>query len=258
MGILAGKKALVLGVANERSIAWGITRAFKEQGASVAMSYLNDKLKEKVTPLADEVGADFTFEMDVTNDDHYQAMVNTVKEKWGTFDILIHSLAFADRDDLTGTFVETSRSGFKLACDISAFSLIGLCNSLKELMNENGSVIAMTYHGSQQVVHGYNVMGVAKAALEASARYLADDMGAQKGIRVNCISAGPIRTLAASGVPGLRQIFKTVDEKAPLRRNVTTEDVGGTAAYLASDLSSGVTGQILYVDSGISTIACTS
>lgn len=258
MGILAGKKALILGVANERSIAWGITRAFKDQGATVAMSYLNDKLKEKVTPLADEVGADFTFEMDVTNDDHYAKMVEVVKEKWGTFDILVHSLAFADREDLKGTFVETSRNGFKLACDISAFSLIGLCNSLKDLMNENGSVIAMTYHGSQQVVNGYNVMGVAKAALEASSRYLADDMGAQKGIRVNCISAGPIRTLAASGVPGLRQIFKTVDEKAPLRRNVTTEDVGGSAAYLASDLSSGVTGQIIYVDSGISTIACTS
>lgn len=258
MGILAGKKALILGVANERSIAWGITRAFKEQGASVAMSYLNDKLKEKVQPLADEVGADFTFEMDVTNDDHYLSMVNTVKENWGNFDILVHSLAFADREDLKGTFVETSRAGFKMACDISAFSLIGLCNSLKEMMNENGSVIAMTYHGSQQVVSGYNVMGVAKAALEASTRYLADDMGSQKGIRVNCISAGPIRTLAASGVPGLRQIFKTVDEKSPLRRNVTTEDVGGSAAYLASDLSSGVTGQVIYVDSGISTIACTS
>ena len=255
MGILTGKKVLILGVANERSIAWGIARAMKEQGASLAMSYLNDKLKEKVVPLADEVGADFTFEMDVTVDEHYEKVAQEVKEKWGTFDILVHSLAFADKTDLKGTFVETSRSGFKMACDISAFSLIGLCNCLKDLMNEGGSVISMTYHGSQQVVPGYNVMGVAKAALEASSRYLADDLG-NKGIRVNCISAGPIRTLAASGVPGMRKMLDTVEERSPLKRNVTTEDVGGTAVYLASSLSSGVSGQIIYVDSGIASMAC--
>jgi enoyl-[acyl-carrier protein] reductase I len=255
MGILAGKKVLILGVANERSIAWGITRAMKEQGASVALSYLNEKLGERVLPLAKEVGADFTFEMDVTNDEHYTNIKATVEKEWGKFDILVHSLAFADKTDLKGTFVETSRAGFKMACDISAFSLIGLCNSLKTLMNEGGSVISMTYHGSQQVVPGYNVMGVAKAALEASSRYLADDLGAQ-GIRVNAISAGPIRTLAASGVPGMRKMLDTVDERSPLKRNVTTDDVGGTAVYLASSLASGVSGQIIYVDSGISTIAC--
>jgi enoyl-[acyl-carrier protein] reductase I len=255
MGILEGKRALILGVANERSIAWGIARAMKEQGASLAMSFLNDKLRERVDPLADEVGADFTFELDVTNDAHYEDMAKVVAEKWGKFDILVHSLAFADKDDLKSGFTNTSREGFKLACDISAFSLIGLCHSMQKFFNPGGSVIAMTYHGSQQVVPGYNIMGVAKAALEASARYLADDLG-KDGIRVNCISAGPIRTLAASGVPGLRKMFETVDERAPLRRNVTTEDVGGAATFLGSELSGGVTGQIIYVDSGISTIAC--
>ena len=256
MGVLAGKKALILGVANERSIAWGIARAMKEQGASLAMSFLNDKLKERVEPLANEVGADFIFELDVTNDDHYASMRKVVEEKWGKFDIIVHSLAFADKDDLKSNFTDTSRAGFKLACDISAFSLIGLCHSLRDLMNEGGSVIAMTYHGSQQVVPGYNVMGVAKAALEATSRYLAVDLGEQN-IRVNCISAGPIRTLAASGVPGLRKMFDTVEERAPLKRNVTTDDVGGAGVFLGSDLSSGVSGQIIYVDSGISSIACT-
>jgi enoyl-[acyl-carrier protein] reductase I len=255
MGILSGKKVLILGIANERSIAWGIARAMKEQGASLALSYLNDKLKERVEPLAQEIGADFIFELDVTVDDHYSALKSLVEEKWGKFDVLVHSLAFADKNDLKANFTDTSRAGFKMACDISAFSLIGLCNTLRSQMNEGGSVISMTYHGSQQVVPGYNVMGVAKAALEASSRYLADDLG-KEGIRVNAISAGPIRTLAASGVPGMRKMFETVEEKAPLRRNVTTEDVGGTATYLASHLSSGVTGQIIYVDSGISTIAC--
>ena len=251
MKLLEGKKALILGVANEMSIAWGIARAFKEQGASIGMSYLNEALQKRVQPLADQVGADFTVEVDVTNDAHYGSLAEKVKKEWGTFDILIHSLAFADRNDLKGRFADTSREGFKMACDISAFSLVGLCHSLKPLMNENASVIAMTYHGSQKVVAGYNVMGVAKAALEASARYLADDMGQDK-IRVNCISAGPIRTLAASGVPGLRKIFEVVEEKAPMRQNVTTEDVGGSAVYLASDLAKGVTGQIIYVDSGMS------
>jgi len=249
-GLMEGKKVLVLGVANDKSIAWGITRLMVEQGAKVALSYLNEALQKRVDPLAEEVGADFTFEMDVTKEDHYQKMVDTVKEKWGTFDCIVHSLAFADRNDLKGRFVDTSRDGFKLACDISAFSLIGLCQALRPLLNPDATVLAMTYHGSQKVVGGYKVMGVAKAALEASMRYLADDLG-EEGIRVNCISAGPIRTLAASGVPGLRKIFEVVEKNSPLRRNVTPEDVGGTAVYLASRLSNGVTGQIVYVDSGM-------
>jgi len=250
MSLLKGKKALILGVANDMSIAWGITKAFKEHGANVALTYLNDGLKKRVEPLAQQVGADFLCEMDATQDDHYGNLRKTVEEKWGKFDILVHSLAFADRNDLKADFSDTSRDGFKLACDVSAFSLIGLCHHLKDLMNPEGSVMAMTYHGSQQVLRGYNVMGVAKAALEASSRYLAEDLG-RKQLRVNCISAGPIRTLASSAVPGLRDVFKMVEEKAPLHRNVTQDDVAGMAVYLASDLSRGVTGQVLYVDSGL-------
>jgi enoyl-[acyl-carrier protein] reductase I len=252
-GLLSGKKALILGVANEMSIAWGITKAFKEQGASVALTYVNENLQKRVVPLAEEVGADFTCEMDVTNDAHYESLKKIIDEKWGKFDIIIHSLAFADKSDLKGRFVETTREGFKMACDISAFSLIGLCNTLKDNLNDDASVIAMSYHGSVKVLKGYNVMGVAKAALEASARYLADDLG-PSNIRVNCISAGPIRTLAASGVPGLKDFLKVIEEKAPLRKNVTPDDVAGTAVYLASRLSHGVTGQVLYVDSGINII----
>jgi enoyl-[acyl-carrier protein] reductase I len=254
MGLLTGKKALILGVANDMSIAWGIAKALKAEGAQVALSYLNENLQKRVDPLAAEVGADFTFEMDVTNNDHYDRVKKTVEEKWGKFDILVHSLAFGDKTDLKGRFVETSREGFKMACDISAFSLIGLCNALKDNMNDDASVIAMTYHGSTKVLKGYNVMGVAKAALEASARYLADDLGPQN-IRVNCISAGPIRTLAASAVPGLKDFLKVIEEKAPMRKNVTQEDVGGTAVYLSSRLSTGVTGQVIYVDSGINIMA---
>lgn len=250
MSLLKGKNALILGVANEMSIAWGITKAFKEQGANVALSYLNEKLKKRVEPLAIKVGADFICEMDVTNDAHYTLLKNTVEENWGKIDILVHSLAFADKNDLKARFVETSRENFKMACDISAFSLIGLCNCLKGNFNEDASVIAMTYNGSVKVLKGYNVMGVAKAALEASARYLADDLGPFK-IKVNCISAGPIRTLAASAVPGLKDFLKVIEGKAPLRKNVTQDDVGGAAVYLASKLSHGVTGQVLYVDSGI-------
>lgn len=253
MTLLAGKKALILGVANDMSIAWGIAKALKENGAQVALTYLNDNLKKRVEPLAAEVSADFICEMDVTNDAHYLELTKIVTEKWGKFDILVHSLAFADKNDLKGRFLDTSREGFKMACDISAFSLIGLCNALKENFNEEASVMSMTYYGSVKVLKGYNVMGVAKAALEASTRYLADDLGPQN-IRVNCISAGPIRTLAASGVPGLKDFLKTIEEKAPMRKNVTQEDVAGTAVYLASHLSRGVTGQVIYVDSGINII----
>jgi enoyl-[acyl-carrier protein] reductase I len=251
MGILEGKRALILGVANERSIAWGITKKLKEAGASVALSYVNEGIQKRVEPLAEQVGADFTFEMDVSNDDHYDSLASKIKEHWDSFDILVHSIAFADRTDLKGQFVDTSREGFKLACDISAFSLVGLTHSLKDMINENGSIMAMSYYGSQKVVQNYNVMGVAKAALEASTRYLAYDMG-EKKVKVNCISAGPIKTLAASGISGFRDLLSQVEEKAPLKQNVNPEDIGGSALYLASDLSSGVTGQVLYVDSGLS------
>lgn len=251
MKLLEGKKALIFGVANDRSIAWGIAKEFKKHGASVALSYAGDALKKRVEPLAEELGADFTFEMDVTNDEHYERLPEKVKEHWDSFDVLVHSIAFADRQDLKGGFIETSRSGFQLACDVSAFSLVGLSQKLMPLINNEGSVMAMTYYGSQKVVSNYNVMGVAKAALEASVRYLAEDFG-EKGVRVNALSAGPIKTLAASGISGFRGLLAQVEEKAPLKRNVTQEDVGGNAVYLASDLSKGVTGQTLYVDSGLS------
>ncbi|MBP9673853.1 MAG: enoyl-ACP reductase [Bacteriovoracaceae bacterium] len=253
-GLLKGKKALILGLANDRSIAWGITQAFARAGARIGLTYMNDLLKKRVEPLSQEITTDFLCEMDVTNDDHYPQLKKVIEEKWGTFDILVHSLAFADKTDLAAPFSETTRKGFALACDISAFSLVGLCGTLKDIINPEGSVMSLTYYGSQKVVGDYKIMGVAKAALEASSLYLAADLG-PKSIRVNCISAGPIKTLAASGVPGFRDILKDVEERAPLRRNVTPDDVGGTALYLASDLSKAVTGQILYVDSGHSTVA---
>jgi enoyl-[acyl-carrier protein] reductase I len=249
--LLEGKRVLVLGLANDKSIAWGIAQSMKEQGAKLAFSYLNEALQKRVQPLSDEIGGEFTFELDVTNQDQVNAMKDLVKEKWGEVDVIIHSLAFADKTDLKGRFFETSSDGFKMAHEISAYSLINVCQSLKEVMAQDCSVIALSYHGSVKVLKGYNVMGVAKASLESSMRYLADDLGPE-GVRVNCISAGPIRTLAASGVPGLKGFLKDVEEKSPLRRNVTQQDVGGAATFLASRLANGVTGQVLYVDSGIS------
>lgn len=254
MELLKGKKALVLGVANERSIAWGITQTLKQAGASVALTYVNEAIEKRVLPLASQVQADFVAPMDVAIDEHYDQLRETVEKKWGKFDIMVHSLAFANTDDLKGRFSDTSREGFRLACDVSAYSLIGLCRSLKPLMNRDGSVMAMTYHGSQKVMPNYNIMGVAKAALEASMRYLAADLGAD-GIRVNCISAGPIKTLAAAGISGFRDILKYVEEKAPLKKNISIDDVGGLALFLASPMSSSITGQVLYVDSGYSIMA---
>ncbi len=251
MGLLTGKKALILGVANDRSIAWGIAKALKAQGASLALTYMNDAIHKRVEPLAQEIGADFIAQMDVSNDDHYPALKKIVEEKWGQFDILIHSLAFADKDDLSKPFLQTSRKGFLMACDISAYSLVGLCQTLEPLMNDGGSVVAMTYYGSQKVVKNYNVMGVAKAALEASTRYLAYDLGPRK-IKVNCISAGPIKTLAASGISGFRSLLSQVEEIAPMKEGVSQDDVAGTAVYLTTELSGGVTGQVLYVDAGLS------
>lgn len=249
--LLENKKYLVVGVANDRSIAWGIAKELKAQGASIALTYLNDALKKRVEPLAEELGADFICELDVTNDSHYEKLASELGERWGKFDGFIHSIAFADKEDLKGRFVDTSREGFKLACDISAFSLIGLSHSLEPLLNSGSSIIAMTYYGSVKVVGNYNVMGVAKAALEASVRYLANDLGVKK-IKVNAISAGPIKTLAASGISGFRSLLSEVEEKAPLRENVSQEDIGKTAVYLTSHLSNGVTGQVLYVDAGLS------
>ena len=249
--LLQGKKALILGLANNKSIAYGIASCFKEQGARLAFNYVGDAIKKRVEPLSEELGGEFTFQCDVGDDAQIAAAADLVKEKWGEVDILVHSIAFANREDLTGRFLDTSRAGFHLALDISAYSLTGICRAFEPLLHEGSSVITMTYHGSTKVIPGYNVMGVAKAALAASVRYLAYELG-EKGVRVNAISAGPIKTLAASAVSGLKNIFTRVEESSPLRRNVTTHDVGGLATFLASDLGRGVTGSVIYADSGFS------
>lgn len=251
--MLTGKRALILGLANNKSIAYGVAKAFKAQGARLAFNYVGEAIQKRVDPLSAELGGEFTFQCDVSSDEQIEAAAKLVQEKWGEVDILVHSVAFADREDLAGSYLKTSRSGFHLALDISAYSLTGICRAFEPLLPSGASVITMTYNGSQRVVPGYNVMGVAKAALECSVRYLALDLG-EKQVRINAISAGPIKTLAASAVSGLKTIFTRIEESAPLKRNVTPDDVGGVATFLASDLSRAMTGEILYVDSGYSHI----
>ncbi len=251
MDILKNKRALVLGVANENSIGWGIANCLKEAGASVALTFQNDALAKRVEPLASKISADFICQMDVEKEEDYSKLSQKIKEEWGSFDILIHSLAYAERDDLKKRFSDIGREGFIKACDISAFSLVRLAGELKPFLSKDASIVAMSYVGSQRVLSNYSVMGVAKAALESSIRYLADDLG-KDGIRVNGISAGAIRTLAASGISGAREMIRNCKEKSPMRDSVNINDVGKTAIYLASDLSSKVTGQIVYVDSGFS------
>jgi len=247
--LLKDKKALIFGVANNRSIAYGIARVFKENGARLALNYLGEALKKRVEPISQEIGSEFIFDCDVSSDDQILAAAELVKEKWGQVDILVHSVAYAKREDLHGRFIDTSREGFHIAMDISAYSLVKLCQVFEPLFTKDSSVMTISYYGAQKVIKNYNVMGVAKAALEASVRYLAADLG-QNGVRVNAISAGPIKTLAASGISGFKTILKTIEEKAPLHRNVTQEEVGNTALFLASSLSSGITGEVIYVDSG--------
>lgn len=247
--LLKGKKALILGLANNKSIAFGIAEAFKAQGARLAFNYVGDAIKKRVEPLSEELGGEFTFPCDVSDDAQIEAAAALVREHWGTVDILVHSIAFANREDLQGRYLDTSREGFRLALDISAYSLTAVCRAFEPLLAPGASVLTMTYHGSQQIIPGYNVMGVAKAALEASMRYIAWDLG-PKGVRINAISAGPIKTLASSAVASLKGFFSRIEETSILHRNVTPHDVGGAAVYLASDLASAVSGQILYVDSG--------
>jgi len=249
MGNLSGKTALIFGVANDHSLAWGIAKAFHEQGAKVAFSYGVPTLEKRVRPLAESIGVDFIELCDVTDDAQIETVFATAKEKLGTIDILVHAIAFANREDLAGRFVDTSRAGFALAHDISVYSLVALARAARPLMPNGGSILTLTYYGAEKVVPKYNVMGVAKAALEATVRYLANDLGPE-GIRVNAISAGPIRTLAASGISGFRDYQRTFAGTAPLRKNVTIDDVGGTAAFLSSDAAGSITGEVLYVDSG--------
>ena len=250
-GLMDGKRVMVFGVANERSIAWGISRRFHEEGARLGFNFVGDALERRVRPLAESVDAEIILPCDVTEDDQVAETFRHVKEEWGGLDVLVHSVAFANKEDLEGRFSGTTREGFLKAMEISAYSLVHLAREALPLMSEGGTVLTMTYYGAEKVVENYNVMGVAKAALEASVRYLAADLGPD-GIRVNAISAGPIKTLAASGVRGFRNILGVVEERAPLRRNVTQEDVGRSALYLCSELSGGVTGEVVHVDSGYS------
>jgi len=253
MGLLEGRRALVFGVANDHSIAWGIARALHGEGAVVGFSSVESLIERRVRPLAESIGSTFVEPCDVQSDEQIRAVMSKWGSTYGQLDILVHALAFAKREDLDGAFVDTSRDGFALALDVSAYSLVALVREARAMLPAGASVMTLSYYGAEKVVANYNVMGVAKAALEASVRYLAADLG-PSGIRVNAISAGPIRTLAASGIAGFRKLYGSFGEVAPLRRNVTIDDVGRSAVYLASDLSSGVTGEVLYVDAGFNVL----
>ncbi|MBK4728634.1 enoyl-ACP reductase FabI [Oxynema sp. CENA135] len=249
---LTGKNALVTGIANNRSIAWGIAQKLHEAGANLGVTYLPDdkgKIERKVGELVEPLNPSLFVPCNVQDDSQIESTFATVQEKWGKLDILIHCLAFAGKDELTGDFSNTSREGFARALDISSYSLVAMSKAAKPLMTEGGSIVTLSYLGGVRVVPNYNVMGIAKAALEMNVRYLAAELGSQN-VRVNAISAGPIRTLASSAVGGIRDMIHHVEEVAPLKRSVTQEEVGGAAAFLCSDLSSGITGQVLYVDSG--------
>ncbi len=254
MGLMDGKKGLVLGVANDHSIAWGIAQALHRENADLGFTYPNETMERRVRPLAESLGASLIAPCDVGSDEQIAALMQQAREVYGQIDVLIHSIAFAKKDELKGAYFETTRAGFLTAMEISVYSLVALVQAAQGLLAPGASVLTLSYHGAQQVVPNYNVMGVAKAALEASVRYLATDLG-PRNIRVNAISAGPIRTLAASGVRGFRELHKQVAAAVPLRRNVTIEDVGNTALWLCSDLASGVTGDIVYVDAGAHTLA---
>ncbi len=253
MGLLDGKNALIFGLANERSIAWGITQAFHREGASLGISYAGEMLERRVKPLAEQVACKWVEECDVTKDDQIALVAEKTAKHFGKIDVLVHSIAFAGRDELSRPYYQTSREGFKNALDISVYSLVALTNAFLPILNPGASVMCLTYYGSVKVAPHYNVMGVAKAALESSTRYLAYDLGPQK-IRVNAISAGPIRTLAAAGVGGFRDMYKHFADMSPLRENINIEDVGNAAVFLASDLSKHITGEVLYVDGGFNTV----
>jgi enoyl-[acyl-carrier protein] reductase I len=253
MGLLDGKKALIFGVANDHSIAWGISRALHDQGATLGFSSVESLIEKRVRPLATSIGSTFIEPCDVQSDEQIAAVMAKWKSAYGEIDVLVHALAFAKREDLDGEFAATSRDGFALAMDVSAYSLVALVREARPLLHPGSSVLTLTYYGAEKVVSHYNVMGVAKAALEASVRYLAADLGPE-GVRVNAISAGPIRTLAAAGIAGFKKMYGSFAEVAPLRTNITIEDVGKTAIWLASDLSSAVTGEVIYVDGGFNVL----
>jgi enoyl-[acyl-carrier protein] reductase I len=248
-GLMAGKRGLIMGVANNRSIAWGIAKACADQGAELALSYQGDAFRKRVEPLADELGAHVAGDCDVTDMASVDALFDGLKQKWGRLDFLVHAIAFSDKDELDGRYVQTTHDNFLRTMDISVYSLTAVAQRAEPLMTEGGSILTLTYYGAEKVMPHYNVMGVAKAALEASVRYLAVDLGGG-GIRVNAISAGPIKTLAASGIGDFRYILKWNEYNSPLKKTVSIDEVGGSALYLLSDLSRGVTGEVHHVDAG--------
>ncbi len=249
MGLLDGRKALIFGVANDHSIAWGIAKAFHDAGAVVGFSSMESLIERRVRPLADSIGAEFVEPADVGSDEQLRDVFAKWNAKYGEVDILVHAVAYAKREDLDGRYLDTSRDGFALALDVSAYSLVAMAREAKPYLRRGSSIMTLSYYGAEKVVTHYNVMGVAKAALEASVRYLAADLGPE-GIRVNAISAGPVRTLSAGGIAGFRKLYGPFDQIAPLRAHITPEDCGKTAVYLGSDLSSAVTGEVIYVDGG--------
>lgn len=249
IGLMAGKRGLVMGVANNRSIAWGIAKALASQGAELALTYQGEALKKRVEPLAAELGAHLAGHCDVTDEATVDAVFADLKARWGAIDFMVHAIAFSDKDELTGRYIETSRDNFTRTMDISVYSFTSVARRAAEMMNDGGSLLTLTYYGAEKVMPHYNVMGVAKAALEASVRYLAVDLG-DRGIRVNAISAGPIKTLAASGIGDFRYILRWNEYNSPLKRVVTIEEVGDSALYLLSDMSRGVSGEVHHVDSG--------
>ena len=248
-GLMAGKRGLIVGVANNRSIAWGIAKACADQGALIALTYQGDAFKKRVEPLAAELGALVAGHCDVTDVASLDAVFATVEKEWGKLDFLVHAVAFSDKEELTGRYVETTRDNFIRTMDISVYSLTAMAKRAEPLMTDGGSILTLTYYGAEKVMPHYNVMGVAKAALEASVRYLAVDLGA-KGIRVNAISAGPIKTLAASGIGDFRYILKWNEYNSPLKRTVTPEEVGASGLYFLSDMARSVTGEVHHVDCG--------
>ncbi|MCS6881018.1 MAG: enoyl-ACP reductase [Oscillochloridaceae bacterium] len=249
MGLMDGKRGLILGVANDHSIAWGIAQALHREGAILGFTYASEALERRVRPLAESLGAPLIAPCDVTRDEEIAALMQRAQDAFGQIDVLVHAIAFANKEELNGPYLRTTREGFHLAMDVSVYSLTALLRAAEPLLAPGAAILTLTYHGARQVIPNYNVMGVAKAALEASVRYLAADLG-PRGVRVNAISAGPIRTLAASGIAGFRAMHRSFAAQAPLRRNVTIEDVGDAALWLCSDLSRAVTGEVLYVDAG--------
>jgi enoyl-[acyl-carrier protein] reductase I len=248
-GLMQGKRGLIMGLANDKSLAWGIAKKLAEHGAELAFSYQGEALAKRVRPLAESLGSDFLLECDVSNMDALDDAFVTLKQRWDTLDFVVHAIGFSDKNELRGKYMDTSLDNFLMTMNISAYSLVAVTKRAVEMMPNGGSILTLTYYGAEKVVPHYNVMGVAKAALETSVKYLANDLGPQN-IRVNAISAGPIKTLAASGIGDFRYILKWNELNAPLRRNVTIDDVGGSGLYLLSDLSSGVTGETHHVDAG--------